>query len=308
MVGSNEQNAIRCTRTVSVTPSPPLNSSQEASSSASFHTNFRIRGDASDLYINRSGALFGSASQATGSLSSDGVTGKTTSTIQGVIGYNIPLHIRSTSGERLSIIPYVGVDRVFTTVSPGKTGGNSATEILSGGVIASIKFTSGTWGHQVNLRPTFTSNLQDDSSIASLNLQYLPVLDGWINAFTPVRIPGLLNFSLRPILDFRVDAGAYTNRGDVSVRADNRDFVRLGGQAGVSLVSDDERVPIELRSTYTGLYGASGKKNIGLFENSLAWNLVPEKYIQLTLKYSNGNREDTAEREQKWLAGISVRY
>ncbi len=113
--------------------------------------------------------------------------------------------------------------------------------------------------------------------------------------------------SFKPILDLRLDNGVYTNRGATAAAA-NKDFVRVGGQIGIGIVSDNPYVPLSFLSTYTGLYGAAGEVNIGYFSNSITLPLDPNKYFGLTANYSNGNREDTGKREQLWTIGISGRF
>ncbi len=105
-----------------------------------------------------------------------------------------------------------------------------------------------------------------------------------------------------------MNVGFYTDRGLSSVREQHRDFARIGGRIGISVVSDDPAVPLEFRSTYIGLYDTRGGRNVGYFANELNWALDARRYFLFGFSYSNGTREDTTKREQLWLLGLKVRY
>jgi hypothetical protein len=196
----------------------------------------------------------------------------------------------------------------------------SATETVDFGVSADtflvVENGYAPWGHLIRIRPDYLFDLQDDSRIASLNIQYVPTVNTLVrigsgesafglslNTYRPLW-PGVV--FLKPMLDFRIDSGFYTDRGLAAVAASHQDFFRLGGQTGLSLLSATDAFPIALSTAYTGLYGAIGQRNIGYFANSLSFNVAP--YITPTVTYSNGTREDTAKREQLWQVGLSFRY
>jgi hypothetical protein len=108
------------------------------------------------------------------------------------------------------------------------------------------------------------------------------------------------------MLDFRLDTGTYANRGLASVAKTHIDYVRLGGQAGLSIILPSY-FPVTFTTSYIGLFGARGNVDIGYFANSLSYPLVKD-YVAITASYTNGNREDTAKREQLWLVGLSLHY
>jgi hypothetical protein len=313
--GPNEQNAMVCeipagTAVASTAPilKPPAKESSP----------IRVRGKVADLYIDRSQNDFKSTSQATLSFAGDGVAKTQTNTLTGVIGYAIPGVVGNERGQRGDLVPYVAVNRVIVNAFSGSKSKPSANETVSLGVTGSLFLNNetGTFGQIINLRPDFLFDLQDDSRLASLNLQWIPIAGELLetsgdssfhlglNYFHPLW-PGVVSY--KPLFDLRLDGGTYTDRGLPAVAHTHVDYLRVGGMAGISLISDVANVPLTFSSSYVGLYAASGRQNVGYFSNTLSFNLFND-YVTPSATYSNGNREDTGKREQLWLVGLSARF
>jgi hypothetical protein len=279
----------------------------------SSQSNWRIRGTSTDLYIDRSDTQsFAGSSKATISFANNGTAKSQTTQFTGDVGYNIPTNFLSGhSGDSIEIIPYAGINRDVVTVSNGSTVKPSTTDTADFGVIGStyliINSSPLAFGNQLNLRPDYLFNFHDGSRILTFNIQYIPVMNNRVNSYFPI-IHGSDNFaSAELMLDFRSDNGTYTDRGTSNIAA-HTNFARIGGQAGVGVISDNDSVPVSFSATYTGLYDASGPINVGEFIASLTYYLDPNKYLGLSASYANGTREDTAQREQKWDIALTAHF
>lgn len=114
-------------------------------------------------------------------------------------------------------------------------------------------------------------------------------------------------YLMRPV-PLKDDNGWYSDRGKPAVESLHRDYVRLGGELGVSIVSDDEYLPLSLTTSYIRLHPVSGMTEIGYFANSLTYSLDPNKYFGVSLNYMNGTREDTAARQSQWEIALSGHF
>jgi hypothetical protein len=279
---------------------------------------FRLRGKIDDIFIDRSQVVnFNVATPAVLSFSTDNVTQTTTETFQAVVGYpllNLSHYINGSSLgidiRRFDLIPYVGVNRLIVSTPKGSSTKPSANETVDFGFSANSLILSnnngGYSGEVISLRPHYLMDLQSGSRILSTNGRWIPYP-------TSVRFNDFRGLgpymSFKPILDFRLDGGTYLNRGSPSVASSNKDYLRIGGQAGFSLVSDAVKFPLSFLATYTGLYGAVGNVNVGYFSNMLTYSFDQKKYFGVTVSYSNGNLEDNAaKRVNMWTIGLSGRY
>ena len=231
----------------------------------------------------------------------------------GYVGYAIldgyfPSTDGRTLGDHYMMIPYVGVNRSIVTTGVGKAQKTSASSTVDPGILLSLATDGRDLVHIFNVRPDLLFDLENDSSLASVNLQYIPYVTVFpLNSFTTVKNP-LLDFAFKIILDARADIGTYADRGSVAVASMNVDYRRFGGQGGISIISEDDAIPIAFTSTYTGLYGASGGVDVGDFVNTLTFYLDPNKNVGVSASYANGVREDTGKRENNWLIGLSFHY
>jgi hypothetical protein len=272
-------------------------------------SNVRVRGKASDLYIDRDQQKdFQGTSQAVASYAVDEVAGKDTATVKGAAGYAIDTGLLKGSGQRFDLVPYVETNTVLVNPRNGSKTKASATQTVNTGVLASLFLVSSSeLGHVLNFRPDYLFDLEDDSQLLTAKLQYIPVARGLLNdfiRFVPER-DDLASF--KPILDLRVDLGAYTERGSNPIALEQSHVARFGGQAGVAVVSDSSLVPLSFTASYTWLEALAGE-DVGYFSSSLTWSLDPKKYFGITASYARGRREDTAKDEDLWMLGLTGRF
>jgi len=303
--GDNEENAIVCVIVGGQPVEPPDESPVHSDTSKS---NIRIRGTATDLYIDRSDKQnFDAASKATFDLGRDYVAKKETYQIVADIGYLIPIPVLG-SGDRLDIIPYVGANFNVINVYPGSNAKPSASKTVDLGLLFStylINRGPSPVGHFVTIQPDYLFNFADNSRLFTVNLMYAPVINNWINSFRSIAADVA---SGKIIINLKSDNGIYTDRGNSSVTGSNKDFVRIGGQFGASFLSDNKNVPLSLTSTYTCLHPVYGVTEIGYFSNSLTYSIDRNKYFGISLGYTNGTREDTAARENQWEIALSAHF
>ena len=133
-------------------------------------------------------------------------------------------------------------------------------------------------------------------------------MNGVINDYIPL-VRGWDEFvRFRPILDVRLNTGIYTNRGTLDPE-NHRDYMRLGTQFGIALTSDIKHLPLDLVVTDTFLHAFSGAYDqINYFKASLTFSFDPKRYLGVNLSYSDGRREDTAQRERLWSVSLSARF
>lgn len=308
--GSNATNQIACVVANGKPVEAPDAFFQPPQASAS---KFRVRGSATDLYVDRSSQQnFAAASKATINFVDDDVAKKRTDKMTATIGYSFTTSpFADMPWTHLELIPYVGTNRTIVKVGSGSSSKPSATETANFGFLSSLYYAEESgilpFSHILNVRPDFLLDLQDDSRLFTLNFQYVPVINKFLNSYRP--LPGAADFaSFKVIFDIRNDNGIYTDRGETGVRDQHKNFLRIGGQLGLAVVSDNIDVPMSFTTTYTGLYGAVGEKDIGYFANSLTYYLDPNKYFGIGINFTNGTREDTAKRENQWEVAFSGRF
>jgi hypothetical protein len=309
--GSSSDNAIRCVTVVGVPATSPSAKFEKPTS----NTTLRVRGTSADLYIDQSATTdFTASSKATFSLTQDNVARKDTYQITADVGYYIPLTPSGwMAGERLELIPYIGTNWNDVTVEKGSTSKPSVgTETVDAGALLDAYLISNAnstrpVGHLLTLQPDYLLNNVDDSRIASANLVYTPLANGIVNSFRSVwGLDDLVSFEW--VAAFKDDNGIYTDRGKTSVIASRKNYVRLGGEMGLSFVSDVTAVPLSLSTSYTRLHPITGLTEVGYFSNSLTYSFDPKRYFGVSLSYVNGNREDTGARQSQWIISLSGHY
>jgi hypothetical protein len=293
------------------TPAPTATADATKPPAKSILDPLRIRGTTDDLFIDRAQQAFKGSSKATINFNGDGVAKTRTDAMTIVMGYAFG------DPSTIEAVPYIATNRKIVNVYAGSTSKPSSAETADAGIAATGYFNTygggRVMGNRIVVRPDFLEDMQDNSEIASLQLRYIPEIDRditlapiWLNTFAPL-IPGDPDpIWVEPMLDFRLDTGTYANRGLASVAKTHIDYVRLGGQAGLSIILPSY-FPVTFTTSYIGLFGARGNVDIGYFANSLSYPLVKD-YVAITASYTNGNREDTAKREQLWLVGLSLHY
>jgi hypothetical protein len=273
----------------------------------------RVRGKVTDLTIPQSSAAdFKGTTPATVSFSSDGVAKKSTAAMAGYVGY-VVFDVNGVSpngrtpGTEFEGILYTGVNRNVVTTGTGKTEKTTASDTVDPGALFSVTSHGDSVWNIFNVRPDLLFDVVNDSTLASVNFQWVPVVKSTLNVFHSGEAWGL-PIAGKIVLDARADFGTYPDRGSAAVASTNRDYDRFGGQAGIVLVSENDNVPITLSSTYTGMYGATGGVNVGDFVNALTLYLDSDKNVGVSASYANGVREDTGKRENTWLVGLSIHY
>mgnify|MGYP001289368210 CR=1 FL=1 len=298
----NQAYRIKCLKGAA-TPKPPAFFDTPPSKSKS---ELRLRGKVDDIFVKRqSKDAFKAASQATINFQTDAEANKRTATFQGVVGYAIETDLLKKPGEAFDLIPYAYVNTSAVRSGSGKSVKDTSAEVYSFGVTASARWYTNPMGHILNFRPDYLMNTDDDSRILSFNAQYIPVLGGVLNSFVTV---GQDFISFKPTLDFRWNNGWYLDEGIPVADPPKGDFSRVGGLAGIAIVSDNKNIPLSFVSTYTLLDDLKDGPNIRYFANTLTLSLDPDKYFGISGSYLTGRREDTAKEEQVWKIGLTGKF
>ena len=303
--GTDTENAITCRKDLAGAPINP--SRPGLASSLSAESKIRIRGNPNHLIFDRSEPDFATTDKAILSFNENDIAGSRTSKATGYIGY--ALRPTGDALDSIDLIPYVGVNRNLVTVSTGASAKPGLTYTTNIGLLASIDVLTRTpirIDHVLNIRPDYLQDHKNGSSILSLNTEYMPVVRGGINGFYPITQGS--NLYLKPIFIIKANTGHYTDRGDASVAGLNKDFVRIGPQIGLALVTDAPLLPLEFSSTYTRLAAVTGDTNINYRKHTLNYSLDAKKYIGLGVSRVSGVREDTGQTEKQWEIGLTVRY
>lgn len=307
--------AVQC-----LAPVPPPPHVPDSAQPPSISSRIRIRGNADDLYIpQRKGGKttheFTASSSATANFSDDGVAHKQIATLTAYVGFALTPGAASNdpTGPLTStteIIPYVGADRSAVRTGRGAGLRTSISELVNPGMLVHLRWFVGDVTHDVNIRPNIQSDLQSNAVLARTTVQYLPVITGQhVNSYVGDRIelPGLPLY-WTTIFDLRTDIGTWTDKGTGSDAASNHDYVRLGGQAGFAVISDNENLPLIFKTTYTGLYAASGRVNVGDFSAALTLPLDKDKLFGITASYTNGVAYEGGKRDNLWKIGLSAHF
>lgn len=319
--GANTDDAVTCTEAAytnaaaAPSPTPP-----NEESGPTFIQRFEVRGAADQLAIGRpstagaagdassasGGGAFQATTPATLSVLRDGVAKTNTYNMTGVFGV-IALDTAPNSPDLgWKIVPYVGVNRtgVSAFTGPSKPATNNTFDT---GVLVSNDFPVGDSTILVSVRPDYLWNYLNGSRVFTANFEVTPVVNGNLNDYLKY-IPTSSQVGLQVLADARVDLGFYTRPGTNAQALMHPDYTRLGGMAGLDLTSFNKSVPLDLKASYIGLYGASGGVDIGYFASSLTYSPDPNKYVGVSLSYTNGRREDTAKREEQTNIALTVKY
>jgi hypothetical protein len=254
---------------------------------------------------------FGATSKANISTGGDNVAGSNTSRILGYIGYAIP-GTEMRNGNRFEVVPYIGLNRNVVTVNTGSTAKPSHSDTADFGVliskyVVSINDRGSVFGHAISLRPDYLADYVDGSRLFTLNLEYMPVINGLINTFIRMNHDQEIA-SIKPIFSVKNDNGAYVNHGSAAAASSNKNFIRVGVQLGFVIASDVPAIPFDFTSSYTGLSAITGKTRISYFKNSLNYSFDQDKYFGISLSNSHGVREDTARNENLWNICVTARF
>lgn len=292
---------IACTNTQ--TPSPPQAFDP---TKVPVLSNIRVRGLSDDLNIDRGDTRFKGTTSATGSYSANTVATRTfTTSATGAVGYAL-----STIPET-QIVPYVSFYQSVTNIE-GKATSDDPNNNVAGGILFQHYVDYGGVTHEFSIKPQYLYDTTSEARLVSARAIYTPAMNipFNLNSF------GQLNFLpgspwAEVVLNLRDDIGSYSYRGSTpAVVAVNRDFERVGTQAGFTLLTDaNSSLPsFTWITTETYLYGISGfYRQLELFQTSFTYNF-PNSYLGLTFSYKHGRDEDTAVPAQIYTVGLSGHY
>lgn len=207
----------------------------------------RVRGASDGIQYSRADtAQFKPLDKATVSFANDKVKNKKTEKWSVFVGYPFPL--TDKNGQTAELVPYVGWTRDAAKTNGTRSVNGDAFHV---GAVFDDLLTLHQVTHWFVVRPDYAFNRKENSELGSTTLTYVPVINGVINDYLRL-IPGDDHFiSVEPMLDVRFVGRHFFRQGSRS-DDDSRDFLRLGGQVGLSFSSDLAAFPADL--TLTELY------------------------------------------------------
>ena len=268
----------------------------------------RVRGRLEDLTVDAADATaFAATLPAKLSLSGDNLAHTRADTLALYVGYAIaPFDAEEGAPYSLALVPYVAANRSSTRSTMLATA-PVVTSTFELGLQTNWLWVNGTrLGNQLSVTPRFLDTTSNGAQVFSLNGQYTPYA-GWLNDFRPL-FGRESKLWLEPILDARLDTGAFIDRGVSSVAATHQDYFRAGGSVGLALVSDYPQLPASLTLSYVQEKDFAGGPDVRYFISSLNLYFNAAKQFGLGLSYSDGHRQDTLVEEQKWSASLTAKY
>lgn len=277
----------------------------------------RLRASSDDLGIDagRDKDAFRAVKPATVSFARDGVQRLNTAKLQAALGYAFPLTVDLNKSPGIEffngeVVPYISATQTTSKVD-GKPGTYADSNNIAVGALFNTQAVFSGWDGVNNVimaKPQYLWNTKDRSEIASLNFIYQP----WTSVLnTPQQIGDFIGASwLTLLFDLRNNTGQYTNVGiDPVAAATHKSFDRSGSRFGFAFATDTGGPHIVVSVTETMLYGFTGSvKLLDLFEATASYYFDSTSNFAFTVAYSKGRNEDTAERTQSILAGISAKF
>jgi hypothetical protein len=263
----------------------------------------RLRGSTDGLQFDRYlDAAFAGVDKATFSFKWDNAAGKDTAKAVMILGYTF----RPSPGS-FELVPYVG----FSTDTTKKKGSarDVAERSFRTGILLDIRSHGRGVTHLLLLRPEYAWNRKEKSELVSGTFTYQPVINGRLNdAINILTANDQSLFSIIPRGDIRLVGGHFTQQGS-RADDDSHDFVRLGGQAGVTFTSDLKWLPVELTITDTYLWALTGDpSHISYLKGVVSIYFDEKKYFGVDLGYARGRRDDLLKRESNWSAGFAAKF
>jgi len=263
----------------------------------------RIRGTTDGLQFDRNRDLaFNGVEKAAISFKSDRAAGK--DTFKGTVVTAVAAPI--IHGV-LELVPYVGY-QIDTSTKDGQAKEVSDDTIRVGALLDFRSHGNGV-SHLFLLRPEYGSNRKERSEIVTATLTYQPLVNGWLNDAYNVTTSGNRSLlSVIPRLDLRMTAGDFVKLG-TRAPEESRDFIRVGGQVGVSLVSDVKWLPLELSVTETYLRALQGSPDdLSQLRAIFSIYFDEKKFFGIDLGYVRGRRDDLSKREENWTLGFGAKF
>jgi len=264
----------------------------------------RVRGNADGLHFARTDAAqFKPQEKAAISFSSDKIKKKRTEKFSVVVGYPFPLV--DEAGKSAEIVPYFGLARDVAKVNGNTT---VSTDLWRFGAVLDYAITANEMTHWFVARPEYLFNDKENSKLGTFNVTYVPVINGRLNDYRYL-IRGNDRFiSFQPLLDVRLVAGHFLKQGDRSDE-DSRDYLRVGGQAGISFSSDIIALPADLTFTQLYLPALTGSgKELHYFKTVLGLGIDKDRLIGVDVVYGRGRKDDLLAKERAWTIGVGMKF
>jgi hypothetical protein len=265
----------------------------------------RVRGNPDQLSVDKSDtAGYSSVDKATVDFSNDDVANSKTNDVLAYAGYSLIKSSFGAYGSTYEAIPYVGFQQNRAAVNSAGVTSVTINRTSDVGLLSTFHFVhpDNANTEDLNVRPDYLMNAEDGSRLLSANFTYTVFRKGGLNDL----IPTPYGVSVKPILIGESRNGTYIDRGDATVVAEHQDFLRLGGQVGFALVSNNPRIPVDFIATYTGLAAIVGAQGIHYTKAGLTYNF--NQNVGLALNYSNGVLPETGDREKKWSLGVASKF
>ena len=263
----------------------------------------RLRGSTDGLQFDRyTDSAFAGVEKASFSFKWDDEAGKDTAKAAAILGYVF----RPNPGS-FELVPYVGFS--IDTAKKEGTARETSEKSMRTGLLVDIRSHGRGITHLILLRPEYAWNRKEKSELLTGALTYLPVVNGHLNdAINITTADNRSLFSIIPRGDLRLVGGHFTRRGD-RAETDSHDFVRIGGQIGVTLTSDLKWLPLEFTVTDTYLWALTGEPgHLSYLKGVVSIYFDEKKYFGIDLGYARGRRDDLLKRESNWTAGFAAKF
>lgn len=276
-----------------------------AASPTGWRDHLRVRGNPDQLSVRQTDqAAYASVDRAHLTLANDDVAQSRTNDIAIFAGYSFDRRAINGPGSTYEAVPYVGFKQNRVSTYDGQALSVTTTRTSQVGMLSALHFAhpEKNYAEDLTARPDYLINSTDGSRLLTANFTYTQIRPGLLNDF----IRWNNGLAVKPILVAQSRNGIYANRGDATVYDLHQDFIRLGAQAGFTLLSENPALPFDFTTTFTSLKALRGTQSIHYWRASLNYNL--NQNVGLSLDYSDGLLPDTADAERKWNLGISTKF
>jgi len=256
----------------------------------------RIRGAVPDLTVSLKDIK--AAKPATIGFDKDEVADKSTFAVKGVAG----LHFGDKHGV-YDAIPYLAYERKRVT-------GAGDIEKISPGLLLGYRIETYDYSVHSRLEASYVFDEEQDAEQGKLRLYISPAFrlgeSGGTLFGTPLK--GLGDLRLRPDLTLIGDASTVPDAGTSTELAGVDDYYGLGGE--LSLRLGHVAVPnftLKLGVRYLELFGEIGADNATRYYGALEYSPASTPF-GIALTFSEGENDDTFQREDKFGLSLTVRY
>jgi hypothetical protein len=310
LLGDDTENPIYCVGADPAPPPKPL--------VFKMPSGLRLRANSDDLNIDASKPAFKTVKPATINYMADGVQGTRVTKLQAALGYAIPLPFGDQAPRGFSefdgeFVPFISTNEGITK-SNGKLATLADTNSVAVGSLFNLSTMLDAVPGLVNVisaKPQYIWNTKDKSEIASLAFVYQPFSVTGLRVNVPSQIGTFAGASwLTLLFDVRSDVGDYTRNGVIPTLARaHTSFDRAGSRFGFALSTDDHGPHVVLNVTETLLYGFVGSiRRLDYLDSSLTFYFDSTSNFGFTLSYTKGTNEDTLQRAQIYMAGLSAKF